>query len=334
MSHTKTAYRLRILTLFLALGTSLSLVLPSVAEARAGRGRSMGRPSGGSGFGYRRATPPSQPAQPYTNRPQYSQPSQGPSSQPSAPPAPSPASGRGSFFRGLAGGLAGGLIGSALFGSMGHASGMGGGYGGGGGLGIFELVLFAGLAYLGFRWWKKRQESQSSVSAPLATAWGDKGQQGKWDPPIDAPAQEAVRFPAFAPEASVQGIDKDIASDLFFRIQGAWTRRDLTAVTDILGPEMQTALNGDLKDLVSQGQINRLENISVRSVEVVRSWSEQGIEYSSVHFLASLLDYTVEEKSSRVIEGSDTNPVKFEEYWTFARSSSYAPWRVVGIEQS
>jgi predicted lipid-binding transport protein (Tim44 family) len=51
-------------------------------------------------------------------------------------------------------------------------------------------------------------------------------------------------------------------------------------------------------------------------------------------FLASLLDYTVEEASGQVVEGSRSEPVKFEEYWTFARPVGPNPWRLSAIQQA
>ena len=54
----------------------------------------------------------------------------------------------------------------------------------------------------------------------------------------------------------------------------------------------------------------------------------------TVHFLASLLDYTVEETSKQVLAGSRTEPVKFEEYWTFVRSVGPNPWKLSAIQQA
>jgi predicted lipid-binding transport protein (Tim44 family) len=147
-----------------------------------------------------------------------------------------------------------------------------------------------------------------------------------------------VRFPAWLPEngaasAVAPTLDKDQASDLFFRVQGAWTRRDLVPVLSILGPELERALNDDLQDLLRKGELNRLENISVRSVETLSSWSEGSTHFATVRFVANLLDYTVDEKTGRVVAGSDTEPVKFQEDWTFSRSPSDANWRVSAIEQ-
>ena len=53
-----------------------------------------------------------------------------------------------------------------------------------------------------------------------------------------------------------------------------------------------------------------------------------------MRFLASLLDYTVEEGSNQVLEGSSTTPVKFEEYWTLTRPVGPNPWKLSAIQQT
>jgi hypothetical protein len=57
----------------------------------------------------------------------------------------------------MAGGLAGGMLGSMLFSSF---AGAGGGYGhtGGGGIGMFEIILLAGIGYLIYRYVRHRRK--------------------------------------------------------------------------------------------------------------------------------------------------------------------------------
>jgi predicted lipid-binding transport protein (Tim44 family) len=55
-------------------------------------------------------------------------------------------------------------------------------------------------------------------------------------------------------------------------------------------------------------------------------------EYINVLFTANLLDYTVEESSGKVVKGDSTDPVKFEEIWTFARPVNSTLWKLEGIK--
>ena len=72
----------------------------------------------------------------------------------------------------------------------------------------------------------------------------------------------------------------------------------------------------------------------MRSVDVTEAWQESGQDFVTVHFLASLLDYTVDERSGQVVEGNRSEPVKFEEFWTFLRPVGPNPWRLTAIQQA
>jgi predicted lipid-binding transport protein (Tim44 family) len=77
-----------------------------------------------------------------------------------------------------------------------------------------------------------------------------------------------------------------------------------------------------------------MENIAVRAVDVTEAWQESGRDYVTVHFLASMLDYTIDERTNDVIKGSRSEPVKFEEYWTFVRPVGPNPWQLSAIQQA
>jgi predicted lipid-binding transport protein (Tim44 family) len=125
----------------------------------------------------------------------------------------------------------------------------------------------------------------------------------------------------------------DTASDFFFKVQAAWMARDMGAVRDRLTPEMRATLQQECDQLRAAHRVNRLENIAVRTVEVTEAWQEEGQDFVTVRFLANLLDYTTDETGAQVLEGSRTEPVKFEEYWTFVRPVGPNPWRVSAIQQ-
>jgi len=125
--------------------TVLSIgLLETTAEARAGGGRSMG--SRGARSYSRPVSPSPLPSQ---SRQQYA-------------PAPNPLQQQagGGFMRSMAGGLMGGMLGSMLFSSFAGAS---GGMGSGGGIGLFEIILLAGIGYLIYRFIKKKRDDRSSL---------------------------------------------------------------------------------------------------------------------------------------------------------------------------
>jgi hypothetical protein len=63
--------------------------------------------------------------------------------------------------------------------------------------------------------------------------------------------------------------------------------------------------------LKAKGQENRLENIAVRKVDIVDMGDMDGEPFVIIQFKANLLDYTVDEASGKVLEGSNSEPVKF-----------------------
>jgi predicted lipid-binding transport protein (Tim44 family) len=126
----------------------------------------------------------------------------------------------------------------------------------------------------------------------------------------------------------------DTASDLFFRVQGAWMGRDMTPVRELLTPEMSEGMQKDCDRMRAQGHLDRMENIAVRAVQITEAWQESGHDYLTVQFLASMLDYTIDERTGDVIKGNRTEPARFEEYWTFVRPVGPNPWRLSAIQQA
>ena len=298
-------------TLFLSV-----TVMEFEASARAGGGsRSMG--SAGSRSYSRPATPPPVSA-PY--RPQQAAPT--PIYQP-------PASG--GFMRSMAGGLVGGMLGGMLFRSLGFG-GMGGGFGGGC-IGLFEILLLAGIGYLIYRFVKKsREESSTSPFTPEPYNVTPISQGYQQSIPevenVETGLAHIRQFDQYFDENRYN----DLVMDNFFKIQGAWMNRDLTPVNGILTDEMKRIFQADLDRLIKDKQINRLENIAVRKVDIVEAWQESGQDYINTLIYANLLDYTTDEAGS-VLSGSKNDPVKFEEYWTFTRPVGNNLWKLTKIDQ-
>ncbi len=262
-------------------------------------------------------------------------------SRPAAPTSPQPAPQRpGGMFGGLMGGiggfLLGGLLGSMLFGGMG--SGLGGLFGG---IGLMEILIIGGLAYFAIRYMRRRQQAEPALVTAGASAAGS-----VWSPGDRAAATATVEAPAVSDdlERGVRNIRQmdpafdpatfaETASDFFFKVQAGWMSRDMGSAREILTPEMYAEMQKTCDRLRAERRINRLENIAMRSAEVTEAWQEGGRDYVTARFLASLLDYTVDEATGRVVEGSRTEPVKFEEYWTFVRPVGRGPWKLTAIQQ-
>jgi len=289
------------------------------ADARVGGSRSMGSRGSRSYSAPAQSTPYRQAAPQQASRP-FSQ-------------APQPAGG--GFLRSMAGGIAGGLLGGMLFRSLGMAGAGGGWSGAGGGIGIFEIILIGGILYLVYRYIKnKRTVSQAGPNLYSMDNY-----------------REPVQFQGTAPSVSPSGdLEAGIAHirqfdpafdeqrfcdqvmDTFFKIQSAWMNRDLSPATALLTAEVRRTFQDDIDRLIRERRINRLENIAVRNVEIVEAWQESGQDYLTTLIYANLLDYTTDD-AGQVLDGSKTEPVKFEEYWTFTRPLGNNQWQLSAINQ-
>lgn len=301
--------------------------METLAHARIGGGRSMGSRGFSSGSGSRTyQAPTTRPTQP-TQQPGMTQPTP---TQPSTP-----GMGR-SFFSGLGGGLLGGMIGSMLFGGRAGAAARGGEGFGSGDL-IIILIILAIVYFVIKRFRARKAMEMSSAGTAYAPS----------PYPYNEPAADTSYEPSSRDGAIAQGLRhisemdptfnetsfKEVAEDNFFKIQSAWTKRDLRNVQNLLTPQMFNTFQEDINRYIAQKQFNRLENIAVRQIDIVDAVQDQGEEYITVKFLASLLDYVVDETTGTTVSGSTSDPVKFLEYWTFTRKVGQRNWVLAGITQ-
>ena len=304
-------------------------VLPMDAFARAGGGRSSGS------RGSRSYTPPRpysapKPAQP-SQRPKESTPPSQLSPQPTQQP-------QSSIWRGLAGGIMGGIIGGMLFRGLGFGGDLGGESGG---IGLFEILLVCALLYGAYWFFKKRRQAAAASGYYQSSAKTvEPRYQSSYTPAYEQPQEEewdiekGVSYIRQMDPSFDERKFQDLCMDHFFRIQGAWANRDMSGVRNLLTEEMLRIIRDDAEKLRSEKKINKLENIAVRSVDIVEAWQESGRDYITARFYANLLDYTIDETTGEVVSGSKTEPVKFEEYWTFTRPVGNHPWQLSAINQA
>ena len=208
-----------------------------------------------------------------------------------------------------------------------------------------DILLLAGIAYLIY-WYikKKRREADATAGYYQSSGTVELPPQPQYPPVYDQPQ---VTAPAGDQDlerglANIRQFDpsfdeakfQDMGMDTFFKIQGAWANRDMAPVKNLMTDEMYRGFQEDADKLKAQKLINRLENIAVRSVDITEAWQESGSDFITVRVYANLLDYNVDETSGQVVAGSKTEPVKFEEYWTFTRPVGNNPWQLSAINQA
>ncbi len=300
------------------------------AWARAGGGKSSGS------RGSRSMSAPTKPDASQTSRPSAAQQQQRNQSA-VTPPAAAP-----SFGRTMLTAVAGGLLGAMLFGGIAHAMGGLGGFGGSG-IGLIEILLIAGVLFLVYRMFKKKKEQESYAYQRSGASGYQQGTPTTFDT-----ARAAEPQVAHQPSDTDQGLQhvrqmdasfddvrfKEAVTDIFFKVQSAWGNRDLTIAASVLTDDMRRTMQADADELKGKRQINRIENIAVRNVEITEAWQESGQDFITVLFTANVLDYSVDEASGSVVSGSKTEPVKFEEFWTVTRPVGNNPWKLSAINQA
>ena len=218
--------------------------------------------------------------------------------------------------------------------------GFGGNHGGfGSGIGLFEILLMGGLLF-GVYWFFKRRREGAAAEAysqnlaetvePYHTSYGPGYDQARED---NGGVEKGLGYIRRMDSSFDEKRFQDLCMDYFFKIQGAWGNRDLSGVKGLLSEELFGIIQSDAEKLRAEKKINRLENVAVRSVDLVEVWQESGSDFITVRFYANLLDFIEDEKTGQVLSGSKTEPVKFEEYWTYTRPVGNHPWRLSAIQQ-
>lgn len=307
----------------------LGLVLVSAdAWARASGGGSRGSRSFSAPA---RPSSPASPSTPSSPSRSYSQPA-----SPASPVAP-----QRSFFGGLMGGIAGfalgGLFGSLLFGGLG---GLGRGFGG---IGLMDILLIGGGILLLIMFLRRRRAETPAPAYAGAggatSAYGSMEQGG-------GTATITPEMPASADSDLARGLGHirsmdasfdpvavaDSARRMFQGVQQAVTMRDVAWVREHLGPEMYGVLQEQVDRLKAARQTNRVEKIDIRGADVTEAWQENGQDFVTVHLTGSMLDYTMDDASGNVVEGSRTSPVDLDEYWTFTRPVGPNRWKLSAIQ--
>ena len=317
----------------------LSMAAAHVPEAFARAGGGGGR-SGGSSMGSRGSRSTTEPARPAPATPTAPT---APSRSVAPAPAPTPPATRPSFFRGIMGGLAGfalgGLLGSLLFGH-----GFGAGFGG---IGMLDILLIGGAIALLIMFLRRRraEEAVPAYGAPrfgepaYAMGGAQSGYEGgpssviEMEPPAQlADLERGVGHirqmdPSFDPARLVTW-----ARGVYLDVQTAMKSRDLSALRDRLAPEMATELQAQCDRLRSARQTNVVERIDLRRVEMTEAWQETGRDYATIYFAASMLDYTLDDTTGAVVQGSRTEPQDVEDFWTFTRPVGNGPWQLSAIQ--
>jgi len=325
--------------LMAAIAVLALVIIPTIADARAGRGGAIGS-RGAKTF---TAPPATQTA------PRAAQPIQRTQTPRQAmqmrQAAPAPGMTRAGAFGGMrSGSFMAGLLGAGLLGLL-------FGYGLSGGLGglaailglLAQIALVALAAFLLFSFFARRRQQPAQQPAMAAARAGT-------PPPPSYPMQNPATFarasesgagapaPAGAPieTGPLQLEEEDFNSfeRLLNAVQTAYANEDMHALQRMATDEMCGYFLEDIEENRKLGQVMRIGDIKLLQGDLSEAWSEADAEYATVAMRFSLADAMVDRNSGEIIEGSLTESQEITEVWTFVRPSAGGPqdWKLSAVQ--
>lgn len=112
----------------------------------------------------------------------------------------------------------------------------------------------------------------------------------------------------------------DDASNLYVRLQDAWSNRDLTPVRNKLSTELYAKSERQIQNYIKNNQTNHVERVSVLNCEIIGCTSDEVNDIITVKTLARIVDYTTDDNTGNVIRGDKNREVFMTYHWTFIRS--------------
>ena len=119
----------------------------------------------------------------------------------------------------------------------------------------------------------------------------------------------------------------------FRDVQAAWMTGDVASLRARVTAEIHAELEVQCDRLRGSRRSNRVEEIEIRA-EITEAWQESGRDYVTAYISGSMVDYTVDDVSDALVDGSRTKPRRVEEFWTFTRPAGLNFWMLSAIQTS
>ncbi len=121
-----------------------------------------------------------------------------------------------------------------------------------------------------------------------------------------------------------QAFVDDIVKAYFLTIYAHWSTRDWQAVRHLLSDRLYEANSFWLNLYAENNWFNRLDDLKITQVELVKIEQDKFYEAITVRVFASCYDYT-EDAAGKLIGGSKRALRRYSEYWTFVRRTNAQP---------
>ncbi len=115
-----------------------------------------------------------------------------------------------------------------------------------------------------------------------------------------------------------EALRREVVEPVFQQMYAAWSARTWGAVRHLLTDRLWESQRVWVDAYAAQGLVNKLDDLTVSKVELVRAERDRDYEAATVRVFASGRDYTVD-KDGRAVGGDAKRPRRFSEYWIFIR---------------
>ena len=107
--------------------------------------------------------------------------------------------------------------------------------------------------------------------------------------------------------------------------------RDFGSLRDRTTPEMHGILQARSERLQSAGTVKHTDEIEITAT-VTDAWQERGRDYVRALIDGSMIEFTLDQVSGRLVDGSRNVPRDVAELWTFTRQAGLNFWRLSAID--
>jgi hypothetical protein len=124
-------------------------------------------------------------------------------------------------------------------------------------------------------------------------------------------------------------------NDIFLHVQDAWNARDLKVAQNVMTDNLQTFLQKDLDELEENHQRNFTTDIEVLSISNFMDVDREPTDLTSfrVNIEFSCLDYTLDDYTGRVVEGSQKRKGTYVQTWYFNKIDWSGDWQADYIQE-
>ena len=126
-------------------------------------------------------------------------------------------------------------------------------------------------------------------------------------------------------------LNMDKFRQIFTTVQAAYSAGSTISLSTYMTKDMYTRIRLLRSENEEKGLTNIVENVEVRDINTIRSWSNDGNKYHQVKIRFSMIDY-VQDETGKITEGSKDKRQTAVELWTF-KSSDNKNWFIDRIDQ-